>query len=120
MPGVYNEARLDELPLPLLVSVSSNEQPSDDENSSAQDPFFEELLNLGNSDIATLSDNEEPSMTNQLHQSNDDELSQNSLDETSMNANILDGEMNMANSSLSGVANEQPFDESIEQSSEEQ
>lgn len=105
LPGVYNPARLNERPLPLLVLVPNNEQqqlgdqqlggeqrrsdeqkPNSDDQSIEQDPFGSLSLNSSNSDISTVSNNEELTVAN--HERQFDETQENervSLTETSAN-----------------------------------
>lgn len=95
MPGTYNQARLTQRPMPLLVLVS-NEAHCDTENGSSQNPLGESFSNNSNDATnATSNDQSADEIESSMEQSAEaQQIRANSLDASTMSSSNLNGSTN--------------------------
>ena len=95
MPGKYNQARLTQRPMPLLVLVS-NEPQYDTGNESAQNALGKSFSNNSNDETnATLNNQSDDEIENNVQRSAEaQQIEPNSLDESIMSSSDLNGSAN--------------------------
>ena len=96
LPGVYNPARLNEKPLPLLVLVPNNEQQRSEEESNERDPL-NASLNSTNFDDSTETHFEENSQSNS----------------SAMNVSAVQSEVSLDSGNIDGTDNDDQNEQQI-------